>query len=130
LQPLAFPKFPTVAELVEELGRPASSSDRPRGLFEELLLSRPEELYLDALEHPEKYDPQVLPLTRELISLRRKPTEAERRVLDRAVLDLTEAPRQKAAPVPRRAPPPPAERPREAADPFPELEGMKPFWWL
>lgn len=92
--------------------------------------SRPEELYLDTVEHPEKYDDAVPALVRDMVEKRRPPTAEERLLLDAAVLDFA----AKAKPV--------AAGPKKPASPrvkSPEAEETmsssypgepKPFWWL
>ncbi len=136
----AFPKpmaFPSVDDLAaEQAGATVSATKSERGLFQELLLSRPEGIYEDAVDHPEKYAPEVLPLTRELLESRREPTTVERAILDAAVLDLMKTAPKPAAPPPTRAKlerampilsPPPAPVPISS----PAGEGEpQAFWWL
>lgn len=88
-----FPPFPKLHELVEAERAPSSS--RPKGLFEELLGSRPEAMYLDADAHPEKYEDGALELLRELVATPRELSAAERELLDRSVLAFLERPRPK-----------------------------------
>lgn len=136
-------------ELVRASAQEASSSatERPRGLYQELLFSRPEAMYQDSLDHPEKYQESVRNLLRSLVSSGREPGPAERKQLDAAVLDFSYAPRAKPtatkrtvakAPLPRKMPEFPstnfpgtsvnAESPDEGRA-IPAGE-PKPFWWL
>lgn len=92
LPPSAFPKFPALHELVESSTQ-ASASAKPSGFYEELLGSRPEGLYLDVVDHPEKYEEGVLALTTELVQKPRDLSAPERELLDRAVLSFLEKPR-------------------------------------
>lgn len=139
-----FLKVPTVADLAKQTAlEQKAPSTRSSGLFHALLLSRPEPLFEDASEHPGKYDERVLPLTRELVSTRREPTDEERALLDAAVLDFVRSQPE--------APPPPKTVPRSATRPVeeerrppetdvaytaPEQEAAIPrgqvraFWWL
>jgi len=131
-------KFPTVAELAAESAH-ASAPDRPRGLYQELLLSRPEPLYADVLDHPEKYPETVMPILRSLLETRREPTEEERKVLDAAVIDFATKTREQKVPTPR---PAKRQKKKELEHRMPELSSdatsppalpdgeMKPFWWL
>jgi hypothetical protein len=148
--PPAPPKFPSIEELITEQIR-ASSPDAQRhsrrsrtGMFQELLQSRPEAIYVDSLEHPDKYAEELRALLTELVNTRRQPTSDERLKLDAAVLDFMAAP-----PAPRAALK--KEQPRVtklpefktpdfathvddvAPGPEPALsEGTQPraFWWL
>lgn len=134
LPPVVCPTFPTVAELLETQA-PASSSGKPTGLFEELLQSRPEVLYVDMTEHPEKYEDGVTDLVRELVSSRRELQPEERALLDRAVLDFMASPRPKAErpkkPEPRLTLPRADEAAPvvDAPDDLPDGEA-RAFWWL
>ena len=132
----ASPTFPTVEELIRldsEASRPSSSK---KGFFEELLQSRPEAMYLDTLDHPEKYTGEVKQLLEEITLQRRAPTDEERVLLDRAVLDFLAKPK---------APPPPS--PKKRTEPMEPVTGSEeafpetaqdpvstgeppPFWWL
>ncbi len=86
----AFPKFPTVGQLAVSIEE-STSPNRPTGLFEELLQSRPEALYLDASDHPEKYEDGVLDLARDLVQHKRDLSSEERALLDRAIIDFMAA---------------------------------------
>ena len=136
LPPLVFQKawqFPTVAELLAQEDPSRTSSDQRPGLFQELLLSRPEALYQDVVDHPEKYDPLIPGLTRELVETRREPTPEERVLLDAAILDLVTAPKPPPAP-PQRSSPRPTKMPfldraHEVESALPAGE-QKAFWWV
>lgn len=105
-------------------------------------MSRPEEMYTDSIEHPEKYDGRVRDLLQELTSARREPTAEERALLDTAVLDFAAKPRP-AAPAPKKVQP--LAKPVEFRTPdfatevaaeSPEEESAIPdgqpkaFWWV
>lgn len=135
------PKPPSLFELVEQ----PSSTGRPSvGLFQELLQGRPEAIYLDSLENPDKYDEDLRQLLSELVSTGRRPSFEEHKKLDAAVLTFMEAPRAKAAPPPKPALPkklPEFKRPdfvdsdvgEEVPGPEPTLGSggnPRPFWWL
>lgn len=102
------------------------------------MLSKPEHLYVDSLENPDKYDPRILPVLRELVANRRPPTQEERKLLDAAVLDFNSAPKQKTTERSRPIPKPKPESYTGTEDKAPSAEsGMtvpegapKPFWWL
>lgn len=131
---------PTFQMLAETDAGAASSSERPRGLYEELLQSRPEALYVDTLDHPEKYPEEVRTLVAELVNTRRAPSVEERAMLDLAIIDFVAKPPPKGAERPK---PPPPKRIRldvpreEMSDAFDEEEPeagppdtSKAFWWL
>lgn len=136
------PKPPALFELVDPPTSP-SSMDRPSGgLFQELLQGRPEAMYLDSLDSPDKYDEDLRKLLSELVSTGRRPSFEEHKKLDAAVLTFMEAPRAKAAPPPKPALPkklPEFKRPEftggdeEVPGPEPALGSggnPRPFWWL
>jgi len=145
LPPICAPRFPTLNELVHpqtfeclisiESEKPA----RPQGLFEGLLQGHAEILARDIEDHPEKYNPQVLPLISELSQGTRSKedlTEKECELLDRATLDFASYVPPKKSPS---TIPPPVRRARQAAeeegtaivgvDIPPEAE-VPAFWWL
>lgn len=93
LPPVAFPSFPTVKELATSTE--ATSSTRPTGLFEELLQSRPEAIYIDLLDHPEKFEDGVKELVEELVARPRALSDKERDLMNRAVLDFVAKPKDK-----------------------------------
>jgi hypothetical protein len=143
LSPPEPPKFPTLEELVEQDRRISTPSVR-RGLFQELLQGRPEEMYVDSLEHPEKYSDELRTLLTEMVSTRKRPSPEESLMLDAGVLDFMAKPKPKEVPKP-----PPAKKKVESMDfkspdfagadyfespgPDPALSvggGVKPFWWL
>jgi len=99
LPPVVFPTFPTVQELAAS-AQLASPGTRPTGLFEELLQSRPEAIYIDILDHPEKFEDGVKELVEELVTHRRELTAQERELMDRAVLDFLAKPKGQPAPKP------------------------------
>lgn len=105
-------------------------------------MSRPEEMYTDSLEHPEKYDSRVRDLLQELATMRREPTAEERMLLDAAVLDFAAKPKPQ-APAPKKVQQ--LSRPVEFRTPdfatevaaeSPEEESAIPdgqpkaFWWV
>lgn len=146
LPPPVFQPFPTVDELV---AAPPESARREVGLFEGVLGDRAEAIYVDVLEHPEKYEEGLREVAHDLVVRNRKPRDDERAMLDRAVLDFMATPRPKAE---RPKPPPPKkldvrDLPREDAggstdndggaghgsgrDVVPTDETDRPaFWWL
>lgn len=101
LPPPVFQPFPSLDELA---AAPPESARREVGLFEGMLGDRAEAMYVDALEHPEKYDDGMKALLEDLVHRMRKPTDAERARLDAAVLDFVATPRPKSE---RPKPPPP-----------------------
>lgn len=149
LPPPVFQPFPSLDELAA--APPEAAGPRDTGLFEGLLGSRAEAVYVDALEFPEKYEDGVKELLAELVQTQRAPTAAERAILDKAVLDFLATPRPRAE-----RPKPPAPKkldirdlPKEelrelagaaqghdphdvvGADVLPVDEsGHNPFWWL
>lgn len=132
LPPAVLPTFPTVKQLLEK--KALEPSSKPSGLYEELLQSRPEAMFVDTLDHPQKYEGGVPDLLEELTRTRRAPTEEERALLDRAVLDFMTKPREKPPapkPVPRAVLEEPIEPPEAPqAEEAPGGGEMKPFWWL
>lgn len=145
LPPAAFPSFPTVKELAASAAD-APSSSRPTGLFEELLQSRPEAIYIDTLDHPEKYEEGVGELVRDLVMRSRELTGKERELLNRAVIDLAARPKDKPAPKKKAEPKPSLERlameealdgrdisgPDEAEREATPTKGndLPAFWWV
>ena len=137
------PKFPSVAELIEKEQQTSTPSVR-RGLFQELLQGRPEEMYVDSVEHPEKYSEELRALLSEMVSTRRQPTSEESLKLDAAVLDFVAAPRPKDPP--KKTPSPPRKldamefkTPDFAGeggmevpgpDPASSVGAVRAFWWL
>lgn len=150
--PAAFPKFPTVQEMLEHehglkthpLLRLAETPPRPTSLFQGLMGGRLEVLLQDAADHPERYDEVELLMLQELATGTRKlegMTAAEREVLDRATLDYAAVrpPKDfKNAPIPK---PPAPKKPKlleadqefaDGREPLVETAGsvMSPYWWL
>lgn len=140
--PPAPPRFPSVAELVAEQLQMSSSSAPKSGLFHELLLSHPEALYQDSLEHPDKYEEDLRALLSELVSTRRQPSSEERKRLDAAVLDFMSVNRPKhqspSPSLPRKMPelrrPSFTEQDEKGlpgAEPDAQMAGQpRAFWWL
>lgn len=133
LKPVVFPSFPTPAELAHAAATVADAPPpKPVGLFEAVLQSRPEAMYEDALEHPDKYEDGVPQLLEDLASSRRATTDTERELLDRAVLDFT----RKLPAVPK--PPTPPSPPNSPSNYEPgdtnvftgPEEEPTAFWWL
>lgn len=134
--PPSSPKFPTFVELVE-LDRQGVPPPKSPGLFE-ALLGRPEPLYVDSVEHPEKYSPEVVALLSELVAGTKKVSAlnpGEERLLDLATIDFATAAPEK----PKAPPPTPVrrsgaeervvhEQPIVGVD-VPQ-EAQAPYWWL
>jgi hypothetical protein len=140
-EPPAPPIFPTFLELVEQDRLPLPRSDRPKGLFEELLAARPEALYLHGLEHEGLYDDETAQLLHELVSNQRafrSLTLKEQELLDRATFDFATArPRAPLKPPAKLAEPPKdddeeEEKTAEETSPeqTPSPEEMSPYWWI
>lgn len=143
-QAVAPPRFPTFLELVEADKLPPPKSDRPKGLFEELLNARPEALYLHVNEHLEQFEEGTLPLLYDLVEggkRFRDLTLEEQGILDRATFHFaTDTPRtQKTAAAPRLPPTredPPDEGEEKTAEETPtetsdiNPEEMRPYWWV
>ena len=99
-------------------------------------------MYVDSLEHPEKYGDEVRSVLSDLVNTRRSPTDRERSMLDRAVVDFSSKPKPPSAPVQKAKPPVRrmdfntpdfatqvgAESPEEESG----IPGGQPraFWWL
>lgn len=141
--PPAPPRFPSLAELVaEDAAAQTRSTTRPRGLYQELLQSSPDAIYVDSLEHPEKYNDAMLELLRDLANTRRAPTDPERLLLDTAVLDFAASPRPRPEapkPITQMKPVPKAPKVEEFSEDAvssesPDVEGPltvpRAFWWL
>lgn len=140
-EPPAPPSFPTFLELVEQDSLPPPRSDRPKGLFEELLTARPEALYLHAREHEELYDDEATQLLHDLVDGRRGFRDLslkEQEALDRATFTFATAkPRAPLKPPAKLAQAPKDEEPDEEEktaeeSPFEETppEKMAPYWWI
>jgi hypothetical protein len=141
LKPPEPPRFPTFLELVEHDRLPPPKSDRPKGLFEELLTARPEALYLHALEHEGLYDDETTQLLHELVDGRRSFRDLslqEQEALDRATFTFATAkPRAPLKPPAKLAQPPKDEEQEEEEktaeeSPFEETppEKMASYWWI
>jgi hypothetical protein len=126
-------KTPTFFELVEENRAPAQT-DRPKGLYEDLLNARPEALYLHAIEHKEDFN-EVLPLLNELVNGKsfKDITLEEQKALDAATMEfVTYVPSKKkdalrsltriSVTVPTEPPPIPGVDVPEGT--------VRPYWWL
>lgn len=142
-EPPAPPSFPTFLQLVEQDRLPPPKSDRPKGLFEELLTARPEALYLHTLEHEGLYEDDVAQLLRELVDGQRtfrSLTLQEQEALDRATFTFATAkpraplkPPAKLAQVPKDEEKEEEEKTAEEApqeEPTTSPEEMPPFWWV
>ncbi len=134
LAPLKPKPFPNLFELASEDRQSQKVVSRQRGLFEELL-GRPEALFIDSLEFPEKYEEQTSRLLRSLVSGERRledVTAEEMALLDRATVDFASAPPPAKKVEQRRT----AAPRREAAVAGPvagedvPLTELPPFWWL
>lgn len=108
---------------------------RQRGVFDELLASRPEVLLQDAQDHPEAYEDDTLLLLEELyqnVREIRDLTEAERRKLDEATVEFFSASPKTAAPInaPKRGfqIPPAIDVPQPPED-LPDPDVIDAFWW-
>lgn len=136
-QPPSPPKFPSFVQLAE-LDRSQPPPARSSSVFQ-ALLGRAEPLYIDSLEHPEKYSPEAVALLGELIAGTKKLDDlapAEQGLLDHATIDFASA-------TPEKPRPPPQPAPRRAARAVrrePEAEPVagvdvpadvqQPYWWL
>ena len=100
-------------------------------------------MYYDALEHPEKYDNNVVDILRDLVASGRKPTDSERMLLDASVINFSSMPKPKPSPAPKRQSPVPKpmdfktpDFATEVAAESPEEESGVPlgqpraFWWV
>lgn len=106
--------------------------NRPTGLFAELLVDRPEPLYVDSLEHPNRYEDDARTLVEQLAAQNRPITEEERQLLDRATyVFATSTTRKGEAPKPTIGA---ARRRRDEVEEELEneempLEELPRFWW-
>jgi len=115
-------------ELVEK--SPSTSSSRSRGLFEDLIQSRPEVLLQDALEHPGAYDEDVIDLLSRMVENRKLAiTDDEVEKLNLATAEFFSAspgkPKEKpktTVQMPRRVPTAPVEEPMD-------IPSQNAFWW-
>lgn len=142
-------RFPTVDDLLAQAANGFSlhpilqltnpPPPRPEGLFEDLLRSDPSALAQDALDHPDRYADEARALLTELVQSPRRVSAEERRVLDRATLDLAEyRPPTLPASAPKKRPVEGAPRRQtveQVVDPLPVPgidipEDAAPFWWL
>lgn len=137
-----FPKLfdlvhPKTFELSNEETGSSSDPQRNVGLFEGLLRNQYEVLAQDAEDSPEKYDPKVLVLLREILEQKKSVkslSDVDRALLDRATLDFaTFIPPKKKETAP---PPPTRPRVREVVseDPIPGVDvpvtDVPAYWWL
>lgn len=124
-------KFPSLMELVDK-PEPSARSSRSRGLFEDLLQSRPEVLLQDAHQHPGAYDEDVVALLERMVENRGvinelEPADAEK--LNRATAEFFSAsPSTKSAPRPesKRVAIKPVDSPEEKPM---DIPSDNPFWW-
>jgi hypothetical protein len=144
LPSLKFPKWDEIVDkktfevlIPHELGE----APKPQGLFSALLKDHVEILATDAIEEPEKYNPEAVELLNEMLGGKKSPqslTDSERRLLDQATLDFaTYTPRKQAVPAPSRALPARAAKETEStedAEPIPGVDvpvtEAPAFWWL
>lgn len=84
-------------------------------------------LYLDSLDHPEKYQEDVRSLF-ERLAHGASPTSEELSKLDTAVLDFSARPPSK--PVEKRVERPVEPKQQEETEYGPQLGDMPPYWWL
>jgi hypothetical protein len=139
------PTFPTFSQLVEEDRRRQSavSATKQTGLFSELL-GDPQTLLQDLISDPDKYEDGVYNLLLPLVSGQRKLEDLnpeERALLDRAVVDYSQAAKP---PPPPEPPTPPPKKEKTAAkggepieeeieyhesNPFPQ-GAPGAYWWL
>lgn len=143
------PKFPRLNDLVdpktfELVNPPVAPTKRPTGLFADVLGGRAEVLFQDAQDHPEKYDPRLLPLLIQLLNGKKNANELtsdECSLLDRATLDFATyvPPRDEKATKVAKAPEVKTASPNpddddfelEESDVAPEGDGEpSPYWWL
>lgn len=124
------PQPPTVPSPLQLTERPVERK-RP-GLFREMLQEDPGVLYYDALDHPDRYDPEVLHLLEQLVAGRRVVTEEERALLDVATLEYATAPSPAHEAVRTEL----VKRVEKKMQPTPETPpdgpeaDMPAFWWL
>lgn len=135
-QPTLPPYFPTFQELCST---PSGPSERSvQSLYTTLLGGRPELLYRDSQEHPEKYDRQTTTLLSELMQTPSKElTPTDRSLLDLAVLTLHSRPSppptktqtlqaNKRPSLPMKVRPPVEAPEMETSG---ESDVVAPFWW-
>jgi hypothetical protein len=141
---LTFPKWDEIVDpktfevlIPHEMGE----APEPQGLFSALLKDHVEILATDALEGPDKYNPQAVELLNEMLDGKKSTkslTDTERKILDQATLDFASYTPPKQVPTqPVRALPVRAVKAREDtedADPTPGVDvpvtEAPAYWWL
>lgn len=146
--PTAFPKFPSVQELLSNNHPLLRLAEQPKpkppswGLLQELLGGELSVLANDVVFHPERYDDPARALLTEIASNPSRAqnlSDTEREVLNRAVIDFAAfKPQPKVPPVPPKRTP--ASVPKvlleEESGRAPQIEEdgpggtMSPYWWL
>jgi len=89
-------------------------------------------MYLDSVEHPDKYDPVVLSLLSDLAGSHRKPTDDEVVLLDKAVVDFSAMPPLKQAVRSQPKAVKAMSKPTiHKVEKYPDTPGdlVHPFWW-
>lgn len=139
-----FPRFPKLDDLVDpktfRLSTPEDPSPptRPQGLFEVVLQNHIDILAADAEESGEKYNPQALPLIRDVAEGKKtlqSLSEPERTLLDQATLDFaTYVPPKQEQPRPVLKPRVESAPAEEDADPTPGVDvpitEARAYWWV
>jgi hypothetical protein len=90
-------------------------------------------MYVDSLEHPEKYSDELRTLLTEMVSTRKRPSPEESLMLDAGVLDFMAKPKPKVESMDFKSPDFAGADYFESPGPDPALSvggGVKPFWWL
>lgn len=133
------PSFPSFKDLVIQDLETSGPNRRGPGLFESLLGGNPAPIWQDLEQYPDKYEPAVEPLLRDLVTGARTAKSLsthEMFTLDRAVVDFAAPPPkgkthnppvETAAREPKRERP--TEEPRPGVDVPADLE-MPAYWWL
>lgn len=125
--------MPALAELVAETRAP-KLTERPKGMFEDLLNAKPEALYLHALEHSADFE-QALPILRDMVDGDKKFSDLtldEQKLLDLATVEFatytpkTQRPR---VPIHQQVKQEPTEPPPIPGVDVPEAN-PNPYWWL
>lgn len=137
--PPAFPKFPTVADLLNPEGSSLVPSqigtvpERRNGMFDLLLQGKPEQLLLEVQKDPARYHPRTEELLTRLIQGDKMDDlfEGDMDILDQSALESAQAP------PPRREEAPVETAPRREVSATPESEeeespeeDLPPYWWL
>ena len=138
-----FPKFDSIVDpKTFELLVPheVAEAPRPQGLFEALLKDHVEILASDAIEEPEKYNPQVISILREMLDGKKSSkslTASERRLLDQATLDFATYTAPKPVVQPPRKELPARVKQEESSEEGTPVPGIDvpiteapAYWWL